>query len=156
MSAVAALLLLWAVPEDLSAQEGKETPNAEKLTYMHRDWFGGKSYTSKISVEFYEKMSGWNFAGREALPVAPQEILKVGENYVRRLGLPEGLVQLEDLAIHPVGGDPRERKCVWRITFREEQPGPQATLRLLVTMDGDLIAPVITAEKPAAEPAEPE
>lgn len=150
MNVLAVALLLGAGLSRLSAQE---EPKAEKVTYMHRDWFGGKCYTSKISVEIYEKMSNWNFASREALPVAPQEILKAGENYIRQLGLPEGLVQFEDLAIHPVGGDPRERKCVWRITFREEKPGSQSTLVLLVTMDGDLIAPVISEDKPDVEPA---
>ena len=65
-------------------------------------------------------------------------------------------MQLEDLAIHPVGGDPRERKCVWRLTFREMKPGPQSTLQLLVTMDGVLIEPVISEEKPDVEPAERE
>ena len=149
MSLLTAMLLLGVGPNCLSAQEERKSPEAEKLHYMHRDEFGGKCYTSKISGDVYAGMSDWNFASREALPVAPQEILKVGENYVRQLGLPEGLVQLEDLAIHPVGGDPRERKCVWRITFREDKPGPQSTLQLLVTMDGDLIEPVITEEKPA-------
>ncbi len=156
MSFLAVMLLLGVAPNYLSAQEERKKPKAEKLHYMHRDEFGGKCYTSKISGDVYAKMSGWNFASREALPVAPQEILKVGDNYVRKLGLPEGLVQLEDLAIHPVGGDPRESKCVWRLTFREMKPGPQSTLQVLVTMDGDLIEPVISEEKPNVEPAERE
>lgn len=156
MSFPAVILFLGVVPDSLSAQEERKRPRAEKLHYMHRDELGGKSYTSKISGDVYASMSDWNFASREALPAAPQEILKLGENYVRKLGLPEGLMQLEDLAIHPVGGDPRERKCVWRLTFREMKPGPQSTLQLLVTMDGDLIEPVISEEKPDVEPAERE
>ena len=136
-------------------KQNANNPKRESVHYMHSDWLLGKVFTSTVSGEAYSKMKQWNLGSSKVPPVSPQDALKIGEAYVKQIRMPKGYsLRFKDIAIIPIGGKPRSGKCIWLLTFSDNQNGASASLQLLVSMDGNLITPQVRQQQPRAKSEE--
>jgi hypothetical protein len=148
----ALFLILWASGFWFSLKAADELdPNNYRS--IHWSYFDGKKYASGVSHEVFEKMTKWNFESKKAPPVSPQMAYKLAKERLDKIKMRKGLGwDLEQVGLTPVGSQ-EEGKWIWKVSFElvatdgENMMGAPVRMAFFVTMDGDLIEPVVSEHK---------
>ena len=143
--ALVLVLLLAALPA--SAQQ--RDPNS--IYYNHNCYLNAMRYESTISFAKYENMRRWNPLDDTAPPVSPKRALELAQNRLALVQIPmQHHWTIERISLEPVSGD-GDGKWMYVVSFIYSYDGggsgPERTLEFVVTMDNELIDPIVTAEK---------
>lgn len=118
----------------------------------HYSYFDGKRYAFVISDEKYTTMPAWNPNSGEFPPVTPGRALQVAEERLRKIPIPSNYGwHLEAVALKPVSDYFPAEKWMYVVSFRYFINGPSTgiwpTMDFIVTMDGELIEPIISVAR---------
>ena len=139
------ILLLAALPA--SAQQR----DSDSIYYDHACYLNGMRYYSSISVAKYENMRRWSPLDDTAPPVSPKRALELAGNRLALVQIPaEHHWTVGRISLEPLSGGV-DGKWMYVVSFVYSydggSSGPERTLEFVVTMDNELIDPIVTVEK---------
>ena len=122
-------------------------PNDHKS--IHYCYLLKKRYAFAVSDAAYENMTKWNIESDDPPPVSPQKAFKLAKARLDKIEIPKGYFwTFEGATLQPVNQFFQDGKWIWKVSFRYTINGPSTgawpTMDFLVTMDGELIEPLIT------------
>ena len=148
MKTLSALLLFIAVNAMVTtfATAKELDPNTHKS--IHCCYLLKKRYTFAVSERLYEQMIKWNLESKDTPPVSPQKVYKLAKERLDKIVIPKGYFwTFEQAALRPVNKFYQDGKWIWVVSFRYTKEGFSSgvwpTMDFFVTMDGDLIEPII-------------
>jgi len=118
---------------------------------IHWCYFNNEKYAFGVSDRVYEKMTKWNLESDTPPPVSAQKAYKLAKKRLEKIEIKKGFVWiLKQVALEPVVE--QEGKWIWKVSFRYANTeggstGRPLTMDFLVTMDGELIEPVVSKSK---------
>ena len=144
LSTLALLIIGITTLPMLSAKE--LDPNDHKS--IHYCYLLKKRYAFAISEAAYKKMTKWNIESEGHPPVSPQKAFKLAKARLDKISIPKGYFwTFEGATLKPVNRFFQNDKWIWKVSFRYTLDGPSTgvwpTMDFLVTMDGELIEPII-------------
>jgi hypothetical protein len=121
--------------------------------HSHFSYFDGNQYAFIISEEKYATMRFWNPKTGEFPPLPPGRALEVAEERVRKIPVPKNYGwKVEAVALEPVSVSSPDGKWMYVVKFRYFMNGPMTGiwpgLDFIVTMDGELVEPVVSTRQP--------
>lgn len=118
--------------------------------YYHISHAFGKTYKSRVDRNVVSQTPAWDET-EESPPVSPRQALKLVDKMRRSIAkAPDGW-EWKAMNLHLFVG---ENPCAWYVMYQavpvepEEGPIPFHELTLIVLMDGTVIKPVVSVEKP--------
>ena len=125
--------------------------NSNEYRSIHWCYFNKQKYAFGVSDQLYEKMTKWNLESDDPPPTSAQKAYNLAKERLDKIEIKKGFVwDLEQVALEPVGD--QKGKWIWKVSFRYAvaeggSTGRWPTMDFLVTMDGELIEPVISDHK---------
>jgi hypothetical protein len=122
-------------------------------SHSHYSYFNGNKYAFIISEEKYATMRFWNPKTGESPPVSPGRALQLAEERLRKIPVPKNYGwEVEAVALEPVNVVFPDEKWMYVVKFRYVMNGPMTgvwpSLDFIVTMDGELVEPVVSNQQP--------
>jgi hypothetical protein len=122
-------------------------------THSHFSYFEGNRYAFIISEEKYAAMRAWNPNSSDFPPVPPGRALQIAEERLRKILIPNNYGwRLEAVALEPVNEFYSDGKWMYVVHFRYFinglSTGVWPSMNFIVTMDGELVEPVISVARP--------
>ena len=133
------------------SETGSDEPDPNQYAAIRWSYFGGKKYAFGLTKDAYKKMATWHLEKKAPSPVAPQEAYRLAKEWIDELEIAEGWEwELDQIALEPI--DLEEGKWLWKVSFEyvvidDGQTGPPIMMHVLITMDGELIQPVVSDHK---------
>lgn len=123
-------------------------------SHSHSSYFDGNQYAFIISEEKYATMRSWNPKTGEFPPVSPRRALQLAEERLRKIPVPKNYGwEVEAVALEPVNVSSPDGKWMYVVKFRSFMNGPMTgiwpALDFIVTMDGELVEPVVSNRQPS-------
>ena len=123
-------------------------------SHSHFSYFDGHQYAFIISEEKYATMRFWNPKTGESPPVSPGRALQLAEERLRKIPAPKNYGwEVEAVALEPVNISSPDGKWMYVVKFRSFMNGPMTgvwpRLDFIVTMDGELVEPVVSNRQPS-------
>ncbi len=132
-----------------------EIKDSRNLYQENRCYLFNKVYVFTITKSLYEKMPTWNLESKEPPPVSPQKAFEMVKTHIDKIEVPDNyLLVFDKVSLKPVSSLLGEKKLIWEVSFRaryKDNGWPIHEMRpldYLVTLDGTLIEPVVTDQKP--------
>ncbi|GAA5496364.1 hypothetical protein Rhal01_02547 [Rubritalea halochordaticola] len=119
-----------------------------KIRYSH---FDDKVYAFGLTKEAYRKMAVWRFDQGAPPPISAQQAHGKARAWIDTLEKSPGWKwELDQIALEPI--DQNEGKWLWLVSFEYKvteggQTGQPIRMHVYVTMNGDLIQPVVSEMK---------
>jgi len=123
-------------------------------SHSHFSYFDGNQYAFIISEEKYATMRFWNPKTGESPPVSPGRAVQLAEERLRKIPVPKNYGwEVEAVALEPVNVVFPDEKWMYVVKFRYVMNGPMTgvwpRLDFIVTMDGELVEPVVSNRQPS-------
>jgi hypothetical protein len=122
--------------------------------HSHFSYFDGNQYAFIISEEKYATMRFWSPKTGESPPVSPGRALQLAEERLGKIPVPKNYGwEVEAVALEPINVSSPDGKWMYVVKFRYCMNGPTTgvwpTLDFIVTMDGELVEPVVSNRQPS-------
>ena len=124
--------------------------------HIHYCYLNGMRYAFAISDARFSKMRQWNPTSDAQPPVTPKRALELARKRLDTIKIPPNFGwKLESIALEPVRASnflAQDEKWMYVVNFRYHNnsvmTGVWPTMDFIITMDDELIEPIIDKEKP--------
>lgn len=121
--------------------------------HIHYCYLNGDRYRFAISDSEYAELPDWTPDGGTHPPITPKVVIGLAKAHLDKIKIAkEYFWQFESINLEPVNTFFPQGKWMYRVIYRYAIRGPSTgqwpAMEYIVTMDGKLVAPHVSKEKP--------